>query len=260
MMRANQLTYDPTDPLKRAQYKFLDGRDQREPRASALGLADYARMGPGRTVDGLWDYYQNRTVIEPLYKPLIKNKGRMRTYSMLYAWLERAQLYDRLEAERAQAVEREFFAEARRKIPRRDYEQGERLRELVDKSLASISDFVDQTEETKNGVTTIYKRLDIRAVIEALKVASELQRLALGMDRKQFIANLNINFNLLPTDVLERIAAGDDMMTVLAEAGAAALLQSGQIELESHTNVIDAQPAPNTDPLPDELATDQETA
>lgn len=211
MARSTGLSFDENNPLERATDISLHGR---EPLASVRGLNDYYLLGPTRSIQRLWNTYEEAKKANPQYKIPINGFARAKTYAMRYAWVERAKLADAIHQRELRERLDNFWLEARTTIPLRDYQQSEKLRELADKTLQKLEDFIEEHEETRNGQTVVYKRADIRAVIDALKLASELQRKAAGMDAKQTAVTGQFDLNRLPNEYLDRVIAGEDIATV----------------------------------------------
>jgi len=213
-MKAYNLQYNPEDPTAFATHEhgLGSGVRQKEPRKANQALKDYCWLGQGRSQVALIEYYKNKSLSDPLYKPPTLELSFVATWSMRFAWVDRAKLWDAIQERKRQEQEEKFWADARRAVPMQDFAQGQKLRELADLTLAQISDFIEENEQQKGNITIINRRVDLRAVIEALKLASQLQRLATGLDQTQTgtTRNYNIDLNLLPNEYLARIAQGED--------------------------------------------------
>lgn len=258
-MQANKLQYDYDDPGARATYEWgTTGRRNYEPRASTRMLVDYLSMGPRRTIQGLYNYYQDRQAKDPLFINPVKKFSQLNTYSMRFGWVERAKRYDEINTQQRLEAEKEFWARARQAIPAMDYSQGQRLRELADKTLEKIQDFIEEKESIEPGppagpgqpammLKVINKRVDLRAVIEAIKLASQLQRLAAGLDQSQsgITTNFNINMEDLPTEYLDRIINGEPEHEVFSDYIRVVMQRVKQLDSGP---VIDEQPA-STSPV-----------
>lgn len=209
MARAQGLEYDHDDPLAMATLMFM-GERRKEVRKSNQALRDYAMMGPGRTLERLWESYLSRGKIEANYVCPAKNLAFLRTWSMAYAWQERVRLYDKLQEAKRQAELDEFWRQARGTIPQEDYRQGKRLRELIDKTFERASDFIEESRTVgEDGTIIIRQSLNVKAMTDALKVASDIQRKAAGLDKEKKIVWTG-NISDLPRPLLERIVAGED--------------------------------------------------
>lgn len=240
MARAFNLNYDKEDPLAMASFGL---RGRKEGKNANNCLNDYARMGPKRTLDGLWEYYQHRATTDPLYVSPVRKKSNLRTYSMRYAWVERAKLYDELEKKKKQKEIEDFWASARGTVPLRDFEQTEKLRGLIDASLDAAKDFIIDHEETnpKTGVVTVYKRFDMRLLTEAIKTASEIQRKAAGLDKNQASFVFTGDMNQLPNEYLDRIIAGEDPIAVWDA------FQKSQLNVSSNSTADQKEEKPGPD-------------
>jgi hypothetical protein len=143
---------------------------------------DYVRMGSGRSLRKLFDWYHqgqmdgDSAVVEP-------PTSRLRTleeWSAKFNWQARIDAYQK-ELERQ---EQQRWEERRRHIRESDWDLCERLREHVRQALEQMPQFLKTTRQYVKGrsgepdreVVTIQQ--DLGALLKALEVVSKLQRLA----------------------------------------------------------------------------------
>jgi hypothetical protein len=182
---------------------------QKEPKRAIQALRDFAFMGTMRSIEKLWESYLQLEATDRNYIKPAKHIAFLKSWSMYYAWQERVKLYDKRQEEKRQAETDEFWRQARGTIPQEDYRQGKRLREIIDKTFEKAEDFIEETRSVVDGVVIIRQSLNVRAMTDALKVASDIQRKAAGLDKEKKIAWTG-SITDLPRPLLERIVAGED--------------------------------------------------
>jgi hypothetical protein len=137
------------------------GRQPGETLRAYAAFLDYVRLGEGRSLRRLLAQYthgenRERSEYKPgTARPPTRRFATLAEWSAKYGWQERLAAYKAERAQHEQAV----WEERRRAVREADWSLGWQLRELVQRLLA-------QTE------------LDADALLKALKLASELQRLA----------------------------------------------------------------------------------
>lgn len=177
---------------------------------------DYLRMGPGRSLAKLLNYYQDNTELPP-----VKTLKTLKKWSVNYRWVNRATAYD-AEIERQK---NEAIAKQRRKI----LESGLALDTERIKVLSRITNLLQgqvfETDEAgkqpklwpKYGTTE--NGQDLRKFNSALirELRGLLDDLAKEVGgRRQRSDNVNINLDDLSDEQLERIANGEDPLYVVA--------------------------------------------
>lgn len=127
-------------------------------------FVDYVRLGEGRSLRRLLAaYVHGEKRVQSEYKastekPPTRRFATLAEWSVKHAWQERLAAYQAERARHEQAV----WEERRRAVREADWALGLRLRQLVERMLTDAD-------------------LDAEALLKALKLASELQRLAAEM-------------------------------------------------------------------------------
>lgn len=216
-----EIIFDPSDPLARVK--------PGESRKANAALRDYVYMGASRSIDSLYERYREAKARDPQYKPPTLSRSSLYTWSSRNRWQERLDRFLELEDER---IQREWD-ERTRKIRESDYQDGEELRALHRRIMAEAPNFTKTRRRIirgeprvvdDNGKTIkpgepdkeiITVQLDINLLIRALKTASDLQRLAAGLETEKIVS-----------DVTERsIAVLPEEMSLMDEQQIAAALQ-----------------------------------
>lgn len=164
----------------------IEPRDTDTPRSLAA-LADYAAMGPGRSLRDLAARYRRQSVDgASTTKPPTVRFETLGTWSTQGDWQARVAAYDAQIQTEADA-ERQALRRARRaELEDRDYQEGGLLRARVSEMLAEMPKFLRRTESKvdQGGETVKIITLAMQAgpgeLARALKVASEVQRLSVG--------------------------------------------------------------------------------
>lgn len=225
-MKAKNLEFDHDDPIAFATYeRATDGARVKESRISNNCFIDYCLLGPGRSLKLLFESYQTRKATDPYFKAPVRKVAKLNQLSMRFGWPERAKRYDEIQRQKMLDADSEFWIAARRQVPYMDYMQASKLRELADATLAKLKDFVDHTEKVEGDaakgtlVKIVREKVDLGNVIEAIKLASQLQRLAAGLDKSQsgVVTNFAISLEDLPTEYLDRIIAGEPESQVIGD-------------------------------------------
>jgi len=142
---------------------------------------DYVQMGPGRSLKKLCERYRGQTAGEVGVKnPPTQRLATLETWSTRFQWQARLAAYETERQQRALAVWEQRQAEVRAA----DWEAGDALRKLAADILAETPQFLKTTRRMVKGeqgqpvreVITI--GLDARLILEALGLASKLQRQA----------------------------------------------------------------------------------
>jgi len=204
-----------------------------ESRRSNIALNDYYAMGPGRSLRALHERYigQDATGAQP-EKPPTAYVSTLKTWSLRFNWQKR--VARRVELD--QAAFDDAMMERRIATVMADWDHGGKLRSLAEQILEAAPAFVrrrsrvtDAGEATVIGpggevvrqgrprevVVTVALNSGDLARVE--KLASDLQRAAAGIDGKAKVQqNLNVDPKDLTDDQLERLARGDDLLSVLA--------------------------------------------
>lgn len=196
----------------------LEQRDDESRKAYAAFL-DYVRMGAGRSLRKLHAEYRRRSDVGAASD--LPPTGRLRTlqeWSIKYDWQARLEEYLK---EREQAEQSEW-EDRRRELRFADWALGDDLRQLGARIIeqAPMFDGKKRVIKGRNGqpdtiVETIALRL--REAIEALKLASELQRQAAEMPVLQRHEHsgagggkIPISFVQIPGDALDVSDDGSD--------------------------------------------------
>lgn len=207
--------FDPSDPLERIPTK--SGVYQGESTAANQALRDYCALGPRRSVALLLERYDRIHADKEQTVPTL-SRPTMTGWSVKYAWVKRAEIYDRQEAERMQAELRARQMD----IVERDWDQANRLRDLAEAILEAAPEFIESTEKMVGGKIVVTKKLDGNLLIKLVETGSKLARLSAGMstDKKSVELTTDI-ITQLPDDVLELVAAGkiteEDLLKIVAE-------------------------------------------
>lgn len=158
----------------------IDRRDTDTARSYAA-LCDYAAMGAGRSLDKLRQAYGRNTA----YVRVLEG------WSAKHDWQARCTAYDAAQRAEDDAARALLRAERRAALEDADWTTGEAIRAQALSVLEEVPKFVRKTErETMvNGETIRIITLALVAspgvLAQALKVASELQRLSVGVATEQ---------------------------------------------------------------------------
>jgi len=192
-----------------------------------IALHDFWQLGPSRTIGKLRDRYMHEasegrcpptTSIDTLYSWSYQFCWKPRIRRMVHLWQEE--------------VEEQMF-ERQLTITEKEWEHSQALFFIVDKMLKAAPRFVQSTH--KKGRETIYEdgkrtqkgepdvvtlALNTADMARLEKLASDLSRMATSMNDKNNKALLNLNLNELSDEQLQRIADGEDPLTVVAQTAA----------------------------------------
>lgn len=210
------ITWNQSAPLERATG---------ESRKANQALRDYAGMGSGRSQRKLIEYYEGQTVSDQLAKPPTLIYSTLSRWSYQFDWVARVNAWTAIQQEQDEIE----WSERRRQVREDDWKLADRLRGLANEILDAAPTFYRRKSKLEIGEVVNGVRVDTKVITVALdgnlmtrvvKVASELGRLAAEVQppltRSQ---NLNIDLSQLTTEQLERIAAGEDPIRVIATTG-----------------------------------------
>ena len=99
-------------------------------------------------------------------------------WSGLYSWEIRKNLQKAIDQE----AERLMWLERRAQARELDWNQGGKLRNLADEIINEGPKFIKEWSEIEDGVIIKYKALSADAMVKVAKLASDLQRLASGLE------------------------------------------------------------------------------
>ena len=169
---AAPFVYDKTEPIQKAKTESW--------RANSA-LRDYYQMGPARSLRKLLDRYvkqaanKAQTKSAEIQEPPTTKWTTMGTWSKRHSWVERVSKQDEIDRE----DENRLWLERRRAIRERDFDQGDKLRELADKILEETPNFIKTTRRKgPDGGEVIFVALDGHLMVKALEKGSDLQRMA----------------------------------------------------------------------------------
>lgn len=190
--------YDPAPP-------FIPEPNEKAHQFEAL--LDYWRLGPGRSLTKLVQLYVER---ELSGESVPSSRDRtIREWSRQFDWQNRV-----LHAQYKLELElQELWKERQLEIRERDFKQAEKLRNLVDDALEQGRSFIKADHRILKGQDgqpdreIITMALDIRALLQALKISSDLQRKAAGMTDIT-AAVLDIDLTQLTDQQIEQLSAG----------------------------------------------------
>lgn len=150
-------------------------------------FCDYYRLGTTRTVVGLWRIYREQNKNMPpvneqdpdsrLDRPPTTNLATIKKWSTMYRWENRVRLTDAQYYD----YENQIWADKKTASRIKDYETGDRLRELAKQILDETPKFIKtRWIKAPDGTRTQIVALDVELAIKALKAASMLQQRATG--------------------------------------------------------------------------------
>lgn len=173
------MTFSQDSPLNR-----IPG----ESRKANQALRDYALMGVGRSLRSLLERYLQQSANGV---PTTKFNS-LGTWSNRFHWVDRVTRFDELEQE-ARLAERE---KRRQQLEEADWVTGEKLRQRVGEFLEQLPKFIKTSESVtvedtidpvskqpmkrETRVITVGLNTNLGQLANALKAATELQRLATG--------------------------------------------------------------------------------
>lgn len=99
-------------------------------------------------------------------------------WSSRYSWEIRKNLQKAIDQE----AERLMWLERRAQARELDWNQGGKLRDLADEIISEGPKFIKEWSEIEDGVIIKYKALSADAMVKVAKLASDLQRLASGLE------------------------------------------------------------------------------
>jgi hypothetical protein len=223
--KAGSFTWDADEPL---------GRRSGESRKANAALHDYYLMGSGRSMPKLWRRYRNVTEASPGQElPPTRRLPTLKGWSVRYHWQERVGAAEALDA----AERRRTRLERQIEVDDRDWSLGDKLRELAQAILDEGPKYLKTTRRVIKGKSgeadreIITVALDAPVAIRAAKLASDMQRAATGLGRREARESWNVDLATLTTGQLTRLAAGEDLIDVLlapeGEGGAGTAPETG---------------------------------
>lgn len=166
----NLVPYNEADPLAPIAGESKKGN---------AALFDYYQMGRGRSLEKLLKSYQNAN------KPPITTRIKtLADWSRFFYWQARVDAQERLDKIARQAR----WEERQEEIRETDYQQGQKIRKLVDDALKEAPAFLRQRRRVVKGEDgepdqiIITLAIDAKLITQAAKVASDLQRRAAGLE------------------------------------------------------------------------------
>lgn len=213
-----------------AEVELLAGeRNVRETQRALIACNDYLRLGPGRSLEKL---YQSYTKTNPDFRPPSCNLQVLKGWSAKNGWVERAALYDaQIEAEKD--ARRRQIMESGLAV---DYERVLVLKALVEDLLAQYYEALPNGQRSKVWLRDVkglgggesFQMVDIERfnapLIEQLRGGlADLAQETGGRQPKKDATPLGIiDYAQLSDAQLERIANGDDPLKVLRHGGLSA--------------------------------------
>lgn len=172
-----------------------------EPDRAYQGFREYCRLGVSRSHHKLIAKF-NRMRKEGITPPC-KSRATISNWSVAFNWVKRVSVWDMYQADRLD----EKWRNRRVKLLEDDWKAGEKLRSLADKVLKKTPKFIHAKREiikddSGNVIKEIVReKIDVRVIINALKTASELQRLSVGFTDKVVNNNLTLTQDNRSIDV-----------------------------------------------------------
>lgn len=192
------IPFDTADPLR---------RQMKESVKANAAFRDYAMMGTGRSLRGLYGRYIKRAANDAQadLPPTTKLKT-IETWSIRFSWVARVAQFDEIEKERRI----ETWRLRRLQVDEDDWARGEELRNLVSLSLETAPKLVKRTERvgklpdgTQGKIITL--GLNARDVATLTKLAMDMQRLATGAETER-IQHTGAGGG----DIIIRVVRGED--------------------------------------------------
>lgn len=162
-------------------------------------FCDYYKLGSTRSYVDLWRIYREQERKLPpadeqdpnlrLDRPPTTNLSTIKKWAIMYRWEQRvrtteAQYYD---------YENQIWAQKKAESRIKDYDSGERLRELAQKILDETPKFLKtRWIKAPDGTRTQIVALDADLAVKALKAASLLQERATG--GREETVNVNVRY------------------------------------------------------------------
>lgn len=190
--------YDPAAPIQKSKGEGW--------RANAA-LKDYYLLGSTRSLRKLHAIYLKQSSSENQTKkdnPPTISMTSMSTWSKRYRWQERVLDQSRIDTNEDLAL----WSARRQEIRENDYQQGQQIRSLAMKILEECPEYIITKEVREGDTVTIIKEIDGRLMLQAFKIASEMQRLAADMNT----ANIDTRLDDKSIDVI----AGTVRSTLMA--------------------------------------------
>jgi hypothetical protein len=216
MTEEEKVFWDATDPLKPVE---------NEPATSNAALHDYARMGYSRAIRKLHELYQQQEA------PPAESISTIYYWSTTFDWQDRVSRWDELERQREEKVWRERRDELRKK----EWDNFERLQDIVNQMLQDIPKFIKRHEKLLNdgspevidangnlvkkgrpNTKVITLEIDTNSVIKFIRTASDIGRRA-AETNQSYMAKMigEIDFSKLSPEQISQIAEGEHILDIL---------------------------------------------
>lgn len=217
MTEEKKVYWDANEPLKRVE--------NGESAAASQALYDYAHMGYNRSLKGLAEKYQDEE------DPPTKSYETIAYWSSTFEWQDRVAKWEEIERQR----EEKIWRARKDKIREKEWDNFDRLQEIISKILEDMPNFVKRkekiiqkgkvriydsakgriTEEGQTEIRAIVLSFDVNAAISFIKTASDIGRRATEMDRKASNLLNEIDFAKLSPEQVTRVAEGEHILDVL---------------------------------------------
>jgi hypothetical protein len=190
-------TFDPERPL--ARVVAVRNVSRGESRAAHQALLDnYSRRW---SLPKQADEYREIASRDDSANPPTKSVKTLFQWSRWYAWEERKNLQKLIDQE----AERQLWLERRAQARDLDWSQGGKLRDLAEKVIEEAPNFVKEWTSLEDGMLVKYKALSTDALVKVAKLASDLQRLASGMETGRIGVDLSKSADELTDEELAEI-------------------------------------------------------
>ena len=190
-------TFDPENPLARVVAVQNVSRGESRNAHQAL-LDNYAWRCSLREQA---KRYRQQDGSIPSAKPPTTSYTMLMKWSTWYAWEERKNLQKLIDQE----AERQLWLERRAQARELDWSQGGKLRDLADRVIEEAPNFVKEWTSLEDGMLVKYKALSTDALVKVAKLASDLQRLAAGMETGRIGVDLSKSAEELTDEELAEI-------------------------------------------------------
>ena len=217
MTDENKIFWDAVNPLKRVE----DG----ETASASQALYDYAHMGYNRSLKRLAEKYQDDE------DPPTRSYETIAHWSSAFEWQDRVAKWEEIERRRDEML----WRERKDKIREKEWDNFDRLQEIISKVLEDMPNFVKRkekiiqkgkarvydsakgrvTEEGQTEIRAIILSFDVNAAISFIKTASDIGRRAAEMDKTASNLLNEIDFSKLDPEQVSRVAEGEHILDVL---------------------------------------------
>ena len=220
------IPFDPADPLRRIpRVEWYPG----ETAASSRALHDYAAMGTRRSLDALLAKYLVQSADSAqTEKPPTVHRTTLAGWSFRFSWVIRTARHDELEDARRINADREMWLARQAEVREADWDQGDKLRKLVDEMLAVAGKYVVKSRSFSEGTPTV---VDKKGKIIS-KGKPDIQTLNIALDASFLTRAAKLGMDM------QRLAAGEPTENIKVSdwrSDLVALLKSGTIQPEDVT-------------------------